>query len=176
MIQRFNTPNNIPPQKPNFLGNLLKIGLILATTYLVAKLFEYLFDDWEDDEVAPRLFISHSWNYDRDYWDLLNKFEQNNFRFYNHSIDNLSPNNINAKQIEENITRKMRGCSKVIVLAGPYSENYWIKKEIDIANQLGKEVIAVRPWKQPYIPRYIEKHATKVIGYKSPTIIEHLKY
>lgn len=162
---------------PVWLELLIIIGGAILIGYLLTKLFEYLFSSWgSEDEVRPRVFISHSWKYDKDYWNLINKFDKQEFRFYNHSIDvdkSLDANT--SSQIIEGIKKKMQGCSKVLVLAGNYADRYWIKKEVEIANKMGKEVIAIRPWGNKNVPSYLKKHANKIIGFNSSSIIEKIK-
>ena len=161
---------------PQWLQVLLVIGGAVCLGYLLTKLFEFLFDTWGEDEVRPRVFISHSWSYDNDYWNLIGKFQKNEFEFYNHSIDLDKPLDASTKsEIELGIRNKIKGCSKVVVLAGSYAERYWIKREVEIANEMGKEIIAVRPWGQSYVPPFLNKKADKIVGFNSKSIIEHIK-
>lgn len=163
-------------EMPLWLQLLLLIGGTVLAGYLIGRLLEMLFEG-EDSGRVPRVFISHSWKYDRDYWSLMDKFERNDFNFYNHSIDVGKPLDVKtSREIEEGIRSKMKGCSKVLVLAGPYSQRYWIKKEVEIANQLNKEVIAVRPWGQTFVPKYLESKADRIVGFNSIAIMENLKY
>jgi len=170
--QRF--VNKQKSEMPLWLQLLLLIGGAVPVGYLIGSLFEFFFG--EDNGCAPRVFVSHSWKNDRDYWNLIEKFERNDFNFYNHSIDVDKPLDVNtSREIEEGIRRKMKGCSKVLVLAGSYSKRYWIKKEVEIANKLNKEVIAVRPWGQNWVPKYLESKADRVVGFNSRAIMENLK-
>lgn len=160
---------------PEWLRFLFVIGGIILLYHLLSELFDYLFSS-KTTEVRPRIFISHSWKNDADYWSLIKKFKNYEFEFYNHSIE--EDNRVGAytnKQIEKGIENKMRGCSKVLVLGGNYANRYWIKKEIEIASRMGKEIIAIRPWGKSYIPKKLYKNANRVIGFNSKTIIENLK-
>lgn len=168
-----------PPQTneiPEWLKILFVIGGIILLYHLLSALLDYLFPPEKGTKVRPRVFISHSWKNDADYWNLIKKFENYSFEFYNHSIEEGDPvDAVTAWQIEKGIENKMRGCSKVLVLGGNYANRYWIKKEIEIANRMGKEIIAVRPWGKAYIPKDLYKNANRVIGFNSKTIIENLK-
>lgn len=160
---------------PTWLRILLIAGGTILIGYLLAKLLEYLFED-EKPEKTKRVFISHSWKQDKDYWTLIKRFEYYNFNFYNHSIpEEKAVNTETAAKIEKSIRNKIQGCSKVLVLACPYANNYWIKKEIEIAKELKKEVIAIRPWNQKGIPKYLENNADKIIGFNANAIIETIK-
>jgi len=165
------TPQN---EMPEWLRFLFIIGGVILLYYLLLALLDYLFP--HDTKVRPRVFISHSWKKDADYWNLIKKFENYNFEFYNHSIEEDNPlDAFTAKQIEKGIENKMRGCGKVLVLGGNYANRYWIKKEIEIANRMGKEIIAIRPWGKTNIPKDLYENAHRVLGFNSKKIIENLK-
>lgn len=179
MNQIENKPEN---QMPGWLQALLLIGGTMLLAYLLAKLFESLFGEDDDDRSErygasmPRVFISHSWDYDDDYRSLIKRFDSYNFDFYNHSIPEEKALDENAtKDITEGIKSKMRGCSKVLVLAGDYANNYWIKREVEIAKELGKEVIAIRPWGANTIPPYLRSNADRILGFNTKNIIEKIK-
>lgn len=169
----------IPEQKnntetPQWLQALIYIGGAILIGYLLAKLFEYLFGT--EKETTPRVFISHSWDYDDDYRTLVKRFDYYGFEFYNHSIpEEKALDEETSRKIENGIRNKMRGCSKILVLAGEYANNYWIKKEVQIANEMGKEIIAIRPWGTTSVPSYLKTDADKIIGFNTKSIIETIK-
>jgi len=157
---------------PGWVTLLFALGGIVLLGFLLSQLLDYLFPQGK----RPRIFISHSWKEDRDYRILIEKFKLSEFKFYDHSIPSDHPlDENNTFKIEKGIRRKMKWCSKVLVLAGGYADNYWIKKEVQIAKQLGKEVIAVRPWGEQNIPTYLKQDANKIIGFNSKSIIEKIK-
>ncbi len=160
-------------QDNQWLNLLFTIGGIVLLGYLLVKLVAYLFPT---KIKRPRIFISHSWKHDRDYWSLIEKMEIKEFRFYNHSIpydDQLDANN--TKEIETGIWKQMKWCSTILVLAGPHATKPWVKKEVEIAQKLGKKIIAVRPWGNHDVPQYLKKGADEIIGFNSKTIIEKIK-
>lgn len=160
---------------PEWLQALLYIGGAILIGYLLAKLFEYLFSSKEKGTM-PRVFISHSWDYDNDYRTLIKRFDYYGFEYYNHSIpEEKALDEETSRKIENGIRNKIRGCSKVLVLAGDYANQYWIKKEVRIANEMGKEVIAIRPWGASSIPSYLKKDADRIIGFNAKSIIENIK-
>jgi hypothetical protein len=159
--------------KDQWLKWLLVIGGVVLAGYLLSKLIAHLF---QGKVKRPRIFISHSWKHDRDYWSLLEKMEIKEFRFYNHSIpydDQLDADT--AKQIETGLWKQMKWCSSVLVLAGSHASKYWVKKEVEIAQKLGKKIIAVRPWGNHNVPQYLRQGANEIIGFNSKTIIEKIK-
>jgi beta-lactamase class D len=155
--------------------------------YLLGKLFEFLFgsDDDDDEKERPsrkrrmrRVFISHSWDQDKDYRTLIRNFNNYGFEYYNHSIPEekaLDLDEETTRNIENGIRNKIKGCSKVLVLAGNYANNFWIKKEVKIAAELGKEIIAIKPWNATSIPPYLKNQAHKIVGFNAKTIIEIIK-
>lgn len=167
-----------PPQNemPFWLRALFIIGGTILLYHLLSRLFDNLFPPDKETKVRPRVFISHSWANNSDYSNLIKKFDNYGFEFYNHSIEENNPvDATTAKEIEKRIENKIRGCSKVLVLGGKYANRYWIKKEVEIANRMGKEVIAIRPWGESNVPSSLYKNADKVLGFNSKTIIENLK-
>ena len=142
--------------------------------YLLARIFEHLFGD--NEQSKPRIFVSHSWEYDREYKSLIKKFGMYDFEFYNHSIpENKAINEATTHKIEASIRNKIKGCSKVLVLAGEYANNYWIKKEVEIAQEMNKEVIAIRPWGKQIVPNYLKSMGVNIVGFNTKSIIEKIQ-
>lgn len=163
-------------EMPGWLKALLLIGGAILITYLLTKLFDYLFGSSKDKSKMPRVFISHSWDYDKDYRTLVKRFNHYGFEYYNHSIpEEKATDEETSREIEYGIRNKIKGCSKVLVLAGNYANNYWIKKEVQIANEMGKEVIAIRPWGNTSVPSYLNSNADKIVGFNTKSIIEKIK-
>lgn len=164
--------NNV--ETPKWIEVLLYIGGAILIGYLLSKLFEHLFET--EKETIPRVFISHSWDYDDDYRTLVKRFDYYGFDYYNHSIpEEKALDEETSRKIEMGIRNKMKGCSKVLVLAGEYANNYWIKKEVQIANEMGKEIIAIRPWGSFSVPEYLKNEADKIVGFNTKSIIETIK-
>jgi len=164
---------NQDTQSPQWLKWLFAIGGIALAGFLLAKLISYLFPG---KTKRPRVFISHSWKHDRDYWSLLEKIEIQEFRFYNHSISFDDPLDAGTtKEIEKGIWKQMKWCSTILVLAGPHASKPWVKKEVEIAKKLGKKIIAVRPWGNHSVPQYLRQEADEIVGFNSKTIIEKIK-
>lgn len=174
-------------QKNNttWLQLLISIGGVLLILYLVSILIDYIINDedsYEKSELKsrkekkPRIFVSHSWKHNRDYKSLISGFERQGFDYYNHSISIEKAEKLkNAAEIEKKIKNHLLYSRCLLVLGGDYSNNYWIKKEVEIAKSLGKKIIAVRPWSRSSIPNYLEKSADEIIGFNSKAIIERIK-
>ncbi len=161
---------------PGWLQALIYIGGAVLIVYLLARLFDFLFNTKAHNEKTRRIFISHSWKYDGAYRTLIKRFDYYGFEYYNHSIsEEKALDAETSRKIENGIRNKIRGCSKVLILGGKYANNYWIKKEVKIANELGKEVIVIRPWGANSIPTYLLDNADQVVGFNAKTIIELIK-
>lgn len=96
------------------------------------------------------LFISHSWKYDDHYTRLVAMLRgRGYFSFKDYSVPQSNPivGAISDAALAAAIEAKMRPCSAVVIMAGVHaSHSKWINKEIEIAQKLGKRIIAVIPW------------------------------
>ena len=96
------------------------------------------------------LFISHSWTYGDAYdrlVDMLNAKPY--FSYKNYSVPKYDPihNVSNDYQLKEAIRRQMQPASCILILAGVYSTySKWINIEIELAQSMGKKIIAIEPW------------------------------
>jgi hypothetical protein len=169
-------------EMPVWLQLAFVVGGAILIGYLLQKLFEFLFGpdkptkSGKFGKVMPRVFISHSWDKAQHYNTLIKRFDYYNFEFYNHSIpEDRALDVATSLKIENGIRNKMRGCSKVLILAGDYANNYWIKKEVQIAKEMGKEVIAIKPYGADSIPTYLKNDADRIVGFNAKSIIENIK-
>ena len=128
------------------------------------------------------IFISHAWTADSDYKgviDLLNK--DSTFKYKNYSVPKSNPLEINApteigrdRQLTRKISEQIRHGSVVIIIAGMYVKyRKWIQKEIDIAKQMNKPILVVRPRGAERIP--IELYEYKMAYWNSTSIIKRIK-
>lgn len=172
-----NNSNDIPSNAlPKWVQYLIAAGVIFLITYLIIVFCKHFFGTKKKNR-TPRVFISHSWRYDNDYWTLIKRFIYLGFQFYNHSVPANKPvDDATTRRIENAIRAKISGCSKVLVLGGHYANSYWIKKEVQIAQAMNKEIIAIRPRNQYSIPTYLQLNADKILPYNARNIIKHIKH
>ncbi|WP_338378749.1 TIR domain-containing protein [uncultured Flavobacterium sp.] len=167
----------------SWLPLLISIGGILLLAHLMSKLIDHLIgNEFKENDSAerirrkPRIFVSHSWKHNKDYNNLIKGFEKQGFDYYNHSISIEKAEDLkNEREIENKIKNHLLYSRCLLVLGGSYSNQYWIKKEVEIAKSLGKKIIAVRPWNTNNIPKYLENSADEIIGFNSKAIIEKIK-
>lgn len=124
------------------------------------------------------LFISHSWDY-TDTYDGLVKLLTNRPYFYynNYSAPKEKPMDAEGvRKLMEAIRNKMRPCQVVIVLAGVYATySYWIDKEIQIAQEMGKPILAVEPWGAERTSAKVKNAANEVVKWNSDSIVDAIR-
>ncbi|MBV6826052.1 TIR domain-containing protein [Pseudomonas sp. PD9R] len=125
------------------------------------------------------LFISHSWNYS-DAHDKLVKLltAHPTFTFKNFSVPTHNPI-VGAQtdsQLIEAIENKIRPCSAVLIMAGMYSTySKWINKEIEIAKQMGKVIIAIKPFGAERISTVVRDAAHVECAWNTKSIVNAIR-
>lgn len=125
-----------------------------------------------------RLFISHSWAYGDAYDKLIELIKEQGLDFHDHSVPKNDPIHTNGtdKQLREAIEAKIKGTSCVIILAGVYSTySKWINKEIEIANNYSKPIIAVEPWASEKTSAIVKQNAKKIVKWQGKSIVDAIK-
>lgn len=129
-----------------------------------------------------RLFISHSWTYG-DAYDQLTKMlnDRPYFHFIDYSVPKDSPihNAPYDSQLYQAITRQIKPCHVVIILAGVYStHSKWINKEIQIATkafQHKKPILAVAPRGAIRISQVVQKNADKIVRWTAKSVVSGIR-
>lgn len=125
-----------------------------------------------------RIFVSHSWAYGDAYEKIINFFEDQGLDYYNHSVPQDDPIHTNGtdKQLKAAIDAKIKGTSCIVILAGVYaSYSKWIQKEIDIAIEYGKPIIAVEPWDADRTSTVVKDNADKIVKWQGKSIVDAIK-
>lgn len=129
-------------------------------------------------EKTYRLFISHSWAYGDAYDRIINFFDEHNLKYYDHSVPQGDPIHTNGtdKQLKAAIDAKVKGTSCVVIMTGVYaSHSKWIQKEIDIALEYGKPIIAVEPWGSQKTSQVVKDNADEIVGWNGLSIVNAIK-
>ncbi len=125
------------------------------------------------------LFISHSWSYSDAYNKLTSLLDNTNyFTYKNYSVPKDDPihNANNDKELYEAIKQQIRYASVVIILAGVYSSySKWIDKEIKIAEELGKPILAIEPWASDKTSLKVKNAADKIVKWNTDSIIRAIR-
>lgn len=126
------------------------------------------------------IFISHAWKYGEQYTDLMDLLEKApNFNFRNYSAPSDNPlknlNNTDVKnksEITSAIKRKIKPVNAVVVISGMYANNReWMEKEIEIAQEYNKPIIALKPWGNTNIPTYIQNVSDVIVAWNTSSIV-----
>ena len=125
-----------------------------------------------------RLFISHSWAYSDAYDKIVEFLEQEKIDFYDHSVPKDDPIHTSGYdwELEEAIDAKIKGVSCVLILAGVYSSySKWINKEIEIANEYEKPIIAIEPWGSERTSQVVKDNADEIVSWQASSIANAIR-
>ena len=125
------------------------------------------------------LFISHSWTYSDAYNKLVALLDDAKyFSYKNYSVPKDDPihNASNSKELYEAIKQQVRYASVVIILAGVYSSySKWIDKEIEIAQELGKPILAIEPWGSEKTSVRVKNAADRIVKWNTSSIVDGIR-
>lgn len=121
---------------------------------------------FEDESEIYNLFISQLTLHNNEYERFIGKLEaSHDFHWKNHSIASKT----NKKDLNEQI----KSADVVVILSGLYSKDKdLIQQEIDIAVELKKPIVIIRPYGMENVPGSIEKVASEVVGWNTPCIVD----
>lgn len=126
-----------------------------------------------------KLFISHSWTYSNAYARLTEFFDEHpNFSWRNYSVPKNDPihNASTQKELYEAIKQQIAPVNCVLILAGVYSSySKWIDKEIDIAKNYNKPIIAIQPWGAERTSQKVKDNANKIVNWNSSSIVDSIR-
>lgn len=121
------------------------------------------------------LFISHSWTYSNQYDGLVKLLDNANyFSYRNYSVPKDDPihNASNSKELYDAIKKQVGYAQVVIILAGVYSSySKWIDKEIEIAQNLGKPILAIEPWGSEKTSSIVKNSADRIVKWNTDSIV-----
>lgn len=125
------------------------------------------------------LFISHSWTYSDAYEKLISLLKNDPyFSFKDYSVPKNDPIH-NARydyQLKMAIRDQMKYASCVLFLAGVYSTySKWINIEIEIAQELGKKIIAIEPWGAERTSLVVKRNANYTVKWQTSSIIRAIR-
>lgn len=121
------------------------------------------------------LFISHSWTYSNQYDSLVELLDNAiYFSYRNYSVPKNDPihNASNSKELYDAIKKQVGYAQVVIILAGVYSSySKWIDKEIEIAQNLGKPILAIEPWGSEKTSSIVKNSADRIVKWNTDSIV-----
>ena len=125
------------------------------------------------------LFISHSWVYSDAYsklMELLSNAPYFNFKNYSVPKDDPIHNAPNDYQLRAAIKNQMQHASCVLILAGVYATySKWINIEIQLAQEMGKKIIAIQPWAAQRTSQVVKNAADEIVGWNTSSIVNAVR-
>lgn len=124
-----------------------------------------------------RIFISHAWNYNEDYYRLV-KFlnAAPNFEWRNLSVPEHDPIS-DSEKLTAALNNQMRPAHAFLILAGMYvAHSDWIQYEINFARRIGRPIIGIRPWGAERIPVEVQNGADEIVGWNTDTIVSAIRH
>lgn len=126
-------------------------------------------DDYNDNLRQYNLFISHNGEGDEEYLEFIRRLvEASDFEWKDHGIPN--------KNSQDDLRQQINNSDIVIILSGLYSKHHdLIKNQVDLALQLNKPIILIRPYGLEEVPAELEKIAKGVVGWNRVCIVEMIQ-
>lgn len=126
-------------------------------------------DDYYDNLRQYNLFISHNGEGDEEYLEFIRRLvEASDFEWKDHGIPN--------KNSQDDLRQQINNSDIVIILSGLYSKHHdLIKNQVDLALQLNKPIILIRPYGLEEVPAELEKIAKGVVGWNRVCIVEMIQ-
>ncbi len=125
------------------------------------------------------LFISHSWTYSDAYEKLVNLLDAKPyFSYKNYSVPKNDPihHAYYDYQLKAAIKAQMQSASCVLILAGVYATySKWINIEIELANSMGKTIIAIQPWGAEKTSTVVKNAADVIVGWNTDSIVKAIR-
>ncbi|MGI6482000.1 MAG: TIR domain-containing protein [Methanobacterium sp.] len=126
-------------------------------------------DEHFNDLKKYNLFISHNGEGNEEYLEFIRRLvEARDFQWKDHGIP--------GKNSPDDLRQQMDKADVVIILSGLYSKHYdLIKNQVDLACQLNKPIILIRPYGLEEVPAELEKLAKGVVGWNKVCIVEQIE-
>lgn len=125
-----------------------------------------------------RVFISHAWKYDTEYYKLEKMLKDApNFRWQNYSVpQHDSLDTTTKKELKQALHRQISPTHIVVILSGMYvAHREWIQNEIEIASEMGKPIIGIKPRGQERIPQAVQDVAKEMVGWYTASIVSAIR-
>jgi hypothetical protein len=124
---------------------------------------------FEDESEIYNLFISQLTKIMMNMIDLLENWKH--LMIFNGKIIALP-----VKPIKKHLKEQIKLVDVVVILSGLYSKDKnLIQQEIDIAVELKKPIVIIRPYGMENVPGSIEKVASEVVGWNTPCIVDAIR-
>lgn len=125
-----------------------------------------------------RIYICHSFRDSKSYQRIVKKLKlAENCKVWNHSIPQHKQKVIkDDDELREAFKSQIRGCSHIFVLATKgLPQKSYVKMEIEVAQELGKRIIAIKPRGSTYVLKFIRDAKPEYISSNVRIIQKTLK-
>lgn len=122
-----------------------------------------------------KIFISHSWNYNSDYYTIENWLDEN-LSWKNMSVPKHDALESSTDQeLKEKIENRIKLSSGILIISGMYvNHSGWINTEIELAIKYGKAIIGIKPRGNERTPTVISENAI-IVNWNSNSIINAIE-
>lgn len=123
------------------------------------------------------VFVSHSWDYDKQLSNLKSLIEKNSTITIDYSEVTVDApiDSEDSAYIRRVLKNKIISSDVFLVMAGMYtSYSDWMKWEIETAKKNSIPIIAVKPRGAERIPLIIQNNADVIVGWNSNTIVSNI--
>lgn len=121
-----------------------------------------------------RVFVSHSWKHS-DQQEQIREFlnQEEKLDWQDLSVPEHDPLDIEAPgQLRPELRKQISRSSVVLVLSGMYvSYSDTIQMELEIAEEMDKPIVGIKPWGNEQIPVPVKEHADTVVGWNMKSIV-----
>lgn len=128
------------------------------------------------------IFISHAWAYDERYEGICRLLNSvSDFRWRDYSVPRSAPivdrgTEIGVRILTRLLDEQIRQCSCFILVAGMFVYHRdWVQREINIARQYGKPIVAVRRRGAQRTPVEVEAYANETVNWSSNSLVSAIR-
>jgi hypothetical protein len=123
-----------------------------------------------------RVFISHCWEYNDDYYTLVDWFDKEPlFKWKNLSVSDESPMR-EDKTFEKRLRKRLGDSDILLVIVGmEIAHRYWMKWEIKWAHIRGIPIVGVMPNGGQRVPQALDKTGCPIVRWRRDSVISAVR-
>ena len=125
-----------------------------------------------------KIFISHAWDYDDDYYGVENLLQGSSLDWMNLSVPSHDKIHDARNRVEllSALEREIRSSDCVLIVSGMYcNHRFWIQREIAIAQHQEKPIIGIYLRGQLRAPRAVRAAAWEMVGWNTNSIVSAIR-
>lgn len=124
---------------------------------------------FEEDLKVYHLFISHNGEGDEEYLTFIQRLiEAQDFDWEDHGVP--------GENSPQELRNQIKPAVIVVILTGLYSRHLeLVQAQVDIAQELKKPIILIRPYGMEEVPGDLEEIADGIVGWNRVCIVERIQ-